>query len=69
MLSMSSRFFSHNEYPPYYQPVTIQYFDKETFGLYYDTAWVAVNDNGEYVWTSTKLNYVYLDSEILDWEY
>ena len=66
---MSSRFFSHNEYPPYYQLVTIQYFDKDTFGLYYDTAWLSVNDEGEYVWTSTKANYVYLDSEILDWEY
>lgn len=43
-------------YPPYYKPVFVKYILRGLKEEHIDKMWLAVNDNGEYLWTLTNNN-------------
>ena len=56
---------SNTNYPPYYRSVFVKYRIKGTNIIKTQKMWLAVNDNGNYIWTdSTNNTDVLFDEEI-----
>lgn len=51
--------------PPYYKVVNIEYWKGGR--KYEDKAWLAVSDNGEYIWTLYNSDEIIMDSQIINW--
>ncbi len=51
--------------PHYYKVVNIESWKGGR--KYEDKAWLAVSDNGEYIWTLCNSNEIIMDSQIIDW--
>ena len=60
---------SNSKYPPYYRPVFVKYILRGLRDERIDKMWLAVNDNGEYIWTLTKNNQCWPDGliKIINW--
>lgn len=56
-------------YPPYYKPVFVKYILRGLKEEHIDEMWLAVNDNGEYLWTLTKNNQCWPDGliKVINW--
>lgn len=56
-------------YPPYYKPVFVKYILRGLREEHIDKMWLAVDDNGEYLWTLTKNNQCWTDGliKIINW--
>lgn len=61
-----SRFLSKEEYPQYYHAVNVLILLAGRDWLV-DRAWLAVNDDGRYIWTIDGTDKVLLDDEVIDW--
>lgn len=59
------------ELPPYYKPVNVIFNHKskyeETYCEDYATCWLAVGDNGDYLWTINNTNELIPNNLILKW--
>lgn len=54
-----------NVKPPYYKVINIEYWKGGR--KYEDKAWLAVSDNGEYIWTLYNNDEIIMDSQIINW--
>lgn len=55
-------------YPIYYTPVYIKYFVPNDKQYHIDIAWLAVNDDGEKIWTLSNDNTTIIPNElVVDW--
>lgn len=60
---------NNKNYPPYYKPVFVKYkirgFKEERI----DKMWLAVDDNGKYLWTLSNSNQCWPDRliEVINW--
>lgn len=58
------------KYPPYYRDVMITWKYPKDKHLYKGKAWLAVNDNLEYIWTlSDGSEKVISDDYVINWSY
>lgn len=55
--------------PEYYKLVTIEFIDHIMGELVTANAWLAVNDDGHYIWTLDDNITVIDDDDVLDWHY
>jgi hypothetical protein len=55
--------------PEYYKLVTIEYIDHIMGELVTTNAWLAVDDDGHYIWTLDDNITVIDDDDVLDWRY
>lgn len=58
--------FSH---PEYYKDVQIHYCIPGETTKHVKTAWLAMNDNNEYIWTISNSDQVIPDDWVIKWEY
>ena len=60
-----------NQYPLYYKSVEITYKSPiDNITLCKNNAWLAVNDNGKYIWTlSSDNNTIIPDIYVINWKY
>lgn len=56
-------------YPEYYKDVLIYYQLPGESEEHVEKAWLAVNDNGEYIWTRSDTEQIILDEWVTKWEY
>lgn len=59
------KYMINSKKPPYYKVVNIEYWKGGR--KYEDKAWLAVSDNGEYIWTLYNSDEIIMDSQIIDW--
>lgn len=57
------------EYPLYYRDVWIRYQLPGKSEELIKMAWLAVNDNGEYIWTRSDNKQIIPDDWVTKWEY
>lgn len=64
---------TRHQYPPYYKTVNVMYehsgYDYTTTYDNVTTCWLAVNDDGEYIWTVSGTNVVLMDKVVRKWKY
>lgn len=56
-------------YPEYYKDVLIYYQLPDESEEHIKKAWLAVNDDGEYIWTRSDTEQIIPDEWITKWEY
>lgn len=56
-------------YPEYYKDVWIYYYLPGESEELIKMAWLAVNDNGEYIWTRSDNKQIIPDDWVTKWEY
>lgn len=61
------RFDNKDNYPPYYKLVFIEYLPYGGDRYIIDRAWLAENDNGEYIWTLEDDNICIGDEQVINW--
>lgn len=57
-----------DHFPPYYHVVTIYYKEKGKSDILTNKAWLAVDDDGNHIWTLYKTNHVIFNKEVIDWK-
>lgn len=62
-------FGTHPRLPEYYKLVTIKYIDHIAGRIVTANAWLAVDDDGHYIWTLDDNITVIDDDDVLDWYY
>lgn len=56
------------EYPEYYKDVKITFkFPEEEF-YHTASAWLSVNDFGDFIWTLSNTNLIVEDKDVISWE-
>ena len=60
------RFDNKDNYPPYYKLVFIEYLPYNEDRYIIDKAWLAVDDEGKYVWTLEN-DTIVADEQVINW--
>lgn len=61
------RFDSKDHYPPYYKIVFIEYCPADSERYVIAKAWLAVDDNDNYIWTLVDNDEVIEDKQVVNW--
>lgn len=59
----------YNSYPEYYKDVLIYYQLPGESEEHVEKAWLAVNDDNEYIWTLSDNDQIISDECVIRWEY
>lgn len=59
------RFDSKDHYPKYYKQVFIEYYENDYLEI--GSAYLSVNDDGEYIWTLEYNDQIIKDEQVVNW--